>query len=153
MKLISYALRLLDEISVPGTVSAHCDIPCGVYEPDTIRHAAETVFKMSEKISQVQVSLPDPTIEQRKQLIHDVSRMTEIKEKYAQICKDQLLILWTDYFKDEHLKAYPDLHTTFWKAAKLCSTAKRTTDIKAAQDLKDAVGKIAEMFVASKQAK
>ena len=48
-----------------------------------------------------------------------LSRYIAIKEEQAQITKDELLILWTDYFKPVHLEQYPDLHTTFWQAAKL----------------------------------
>ena len=85
--------------------------------------------------------------------IHGISRLTTVKEQHAQICKEQLLILWTDYFKEEHLKVFPDLHETLWKAAKLCSKVKQEVNMQAAQDLQKAVDEIAEMFQEAERAK
>lgn len=85
--------------------------------------------------------------------IHGISRFTQVKEEHAQICKEQLLILWTDYFKEEHLDMFPNLHETFWKAAKLCSTNKQEVNMQAAQDLQKAVDEIAEIFERTKGAK
>jgi len=72
------------------------------------------------------------------------------KEVHAQKCKEELLILWTDYFKPEHLEKFPDLHTTFWNAAKLCSQNKQHVDEKLAQSLVDETNRIAEIFSESK---
>ena len=74
-----------------------------------------------------------------------------VKEEHAQICKQELLILWTDYFKPEHLAKHPDLHDTFWKAAKLCSKNKQSVDAKAAADLQAAVKSISDIFAATKK--
>ena len=114
---------------------AHCDIPCGIYTPEPSLTAAKTVMKMVEKIQEANSSDT-----------HAISRFTTVKEEHAQICKEQLLILWTDYFKPEHLEDFPDLHETFWKAAKLCSKNKQEINSKAAQELLAAVEEIAEMF-------
>ena len=78
-------------------------------------------------------------------------RSVQVKEEHAQICKKELLILWTDYFKPEHLEKYPKLHETFWKAAKLCSKNKQSVDAKAAADLQAAVKEIADIFWATKK--
>ena len=72
--------------------------------------------------------------------------MVQVKEEHAQICKKELLILWTDYFKPEHLEMFPNLHETFWKAAKLCSRVKQEVSMEAAMQLKAAVEEIAEIF-------
>ena len=78
------------------------------------------------------------------------SRFVAIKEEQAQLTKDELLILWTDYFKPVHLEAYPDLHDTFWKAAKLCSACKVEVSTQHAQELMAAVEKIHGIFWATK---
>ncbi|MEO0887416.1 MAG: superoxide dismutase, Ni, partial [Cyanobacteria bacterium J06648_10] len=75
-----------------------------------------------------------------------MSRFIAIKEEQAQITKDELLILWTDYFKPVHLEKYPDLHDTFWKAAKLCSACKVEVSTQHCQELMDAVQKIHNIF-------
>lgn len=78
------------------------------------------------------------------------SRYVAIKEEQAQLTKKELLILWTDYFKPQHLEQYPDLHDTFWKAAKLCSACKVEVSLQHAQELMAAVEKIHTMFWATK---
>ena len=82
-----------------------------------------------------------------------VIRMIQTKEHHAQICKQELLILWSDYFKPEALSLFPDLHDTFWKAAKLCSYNKQHVDLAKSQELIDSVDKISEMFQKAEAAK
>ena len=77
-------------------------------------------------------------------------RYVAIKEEEAQKTKKELLILWTDYFKPDHLATFPDLHDTFWKAAKLCSACKVNIDQAKAEELMAAVEKIHGMFWQSK---
>ena len=77
-------------------------------------------------------------------------RYVAIKEEEAQKTKKELLILWTDYFKPEHLSTFPDLHETFWKAAKLCSACKVNIDQGKAEELMAAVEKVHGMFWQSK---
>lgn len=123
---------------------AHCDIPCGIYDPKAAQTAAQTVLVMVQKLKALD---SEPTLENRNSFV----RMVQNKEKHAQICKDELLILWTDYFKVEHLAKFPDLHETFWQAAKLCSKNKQTIDEDLAKELVKAVDSIAEMFADSKK--
>ena len=124
-------------------VHAHCDIPCGIYDPTAAKVAADTVAKMVEKITGA--SGTDEA--SRNTFIRSVT----VKEEHAQICKKELLILWTDYFKPEHLEKFPKLHETFWKAAKLCSKNKQSVDAKAAADLQAAVKEIGDIFSATKK--
>ncbi len=133
------------------TVSAHCDGPCGVYDPADARIKAEAVLSMTKKI----MDLPQPSKEDGNhdnvvQYLNTMARYIAIKEEQAQKTKDELLILWTDYFKPEHLAAYPDLHTTFWNAAKLCSQCKVGVDLEAAQNLLTTVETIHDIFWATK---
>ncbi len=133
-------------------VSAHCDGPCGVYDPAQARVRAEAVLSMTKKI----MDLPQPekaegNHENVVQYLNTVARFVAIKEEEAQHCKSDLLILWTDYFKPEHLAAQPDLHDIFWQAAKLCSACKVSVDLDAAQELLATVEKIHGIFWASKE--
>ncbi len=127
----------------PRVASAHCDIPCGIYDPAAAKTAADTVAKMVEKIQ----SFSGTDEASRNNFVRSVA----VKEEHAQICKRELLILWSDYFKPEHLEKYPNLHDTFWKAAKLCSKNKQSVDAKAAADLQAAVKEISDIFWATKK--
>ncbi|MEM6452705.1 MAG: superoxide dismutase, Ni [Cyanobacteria bacterium P01_D01_bin.105] len=130
-------------------VQAHCDGPCGVYDPSSARIAAEAVVSMTKKILDLQhPANGDAAAVAAYQ--NTMSRFIAIKEEQAQITKDELLILWTDYFKPVHLEQYPDLHDTFWKAAKLCSACKVEVSTQHCQELMAAVEKIHGIFWATK---
>lgn len=139
-------LRLIDKFFAPSIAFAHCDVPCGIYDPKPAQIAAATVIKMVEKIE----GLPkdNPKVEDRNLFV----RAVLTKEEHARKCKEELLILWTDFFKPEHLDMFPDLHDKFWNATKLCSKNKQFVDMAAAQQLKAAVDEIAEMFNKAKDA-
>lgn len=121
-------------------VYAHCDIPCGIYTVEPARTAAKTVVRMVELIEKLE---PPKT--------NSLVRYIAVKEEHAQLCKKELLILWTDYFKEEHLAMFPDLHKKFWKAAKLCSKVKQEVNMEAAKALQDAIEEIAQMFEKTKK--
>jgi nickel superoxide dismutase len=146
--------EFLHKIHPAREVHAHCDIPCGIYTPEPALTAAKTVIRMVEKIQELEPpSFPIPNIAEAKGKINSMVRYVQVKEEHAQKCKQELLILWTDYFKPEHLQMFPNLHETFWKAAKLCSKNKQEVNMEAAQELLRKVEEIAEMFnraVASK---
>jgi len=134
----------LTRLLAPRTMAhAHCDIPCGIYDPSTATIAASTVAKMVEKIQ----GFGGQDEANRNNFVRSV----QVKEEHAQLCKKELLILWSDYFKPEHLEKYPKLHDTFWKAAKLCSKNKQTVDAQAAADLQAAVKEISDIFWATKK--
>ncbi|NEO32904.1 MAG: superoxide dismutase, Ni [Symploca sp. SIO3C6] len=130
-------------------VHAHCDGPCGVYDPAAARITAEAVLSMTKKILDLEV----PASSDAKAMVayyNTLSRYIQIKEEQAQKTKEDLLILWTDYFKPVHLEQYPDLHDTFWKAAKLCSACKVEVSLEHANELMAAVENIHQMFWATK---
>ena len=103
---------------------AHCDGPCGVYDPASARVAAEAVQSMTKKM----LGLTAPSAEDGPAMaayLNTMSRYAAIKEEEAQTCKDELLVLWTDFFKPHHLEAHPDLHTTFWMGMRSCAVHAR----------------------------
>ena len=131
------------------TAEAHCDGPCGIYDPASARIAAEAALSMTKKI--LALTPPSGDDAQAVAAYHNtVSRYVAIKEEQAHLAKSELLVLWTDYFKPEHLDAYPDLHTTFWNAAKLCSAVKVEVNEAHANELMDAIKGIHEIFWATK---
>ena len=138
-------MNILKKILPVHTVHAHCDVPCGIYTPAAAITAADTVAKMVEKLEALEMPAG---LENAAVLAYTNSagRMIVTKEEHAQICKKELLILWTDYFKPEHLETFPELHDVFWKATKLCSKNKQEVNAGAAKELVDAVANIAEMF-------
>ncbi|MDA1191799.1 MAG: superoxide dismutase, Ni [Candidatus Poribacteria bacterium] len=126
-------------------VHAHCDGPCGIYDPSSARIAAEAVLSMTKKIVALYEDGTNSLAAQ-----NTLSRFIAIKEEEAQKAKDELLILWTDYFKPPHVEKYPNLHDTFWKAAKLCSACKVEVSVEHAEELMDAIKNIHGIFWATK---
>ncbi len=138
-------VNLLIQLLPVRAVFAHCDIPCGIYDPGAAQLAAKTVLTMVQKINQLPKE--NPTVNDRNSFV----RMVSVKEQHAEICKREVLILWTDYFKAEHLEKFPDLHDLVWKTTKLCSDNKRAVDEAKAQELIEAVDKIAAVFAETKK--
>lgn len=132
------------------TVNAHCDGPCGIYDPAAARINAEAVRSMTNKM----LALPRPDQNDTAAMAryhNTLSRYASIKEEQAELAKRELLVLWTDYFKEPHLESYPNLHDTFWKAAKLCSACKVELSPQHADELMEAVKEIHEIFWATKK--
>ena len=128
---------------------AHCDGPCGVYDPASARIAGEAVQSMTKKM--LDLTCPDNTDgAAMATYLNTMSRYAAIKEEEAQKCKDELLVLWTDFFKPQHLEGNPNLHNTIWQAAKLCSACKVEVSATHAQELMDAIEDIHKMFWAVK---
>ena len=136
--MISRLLARLDDLRPPVPASAHCDLPCGVYDPAQARVEAESVKGCQEKYQ----GSDDAVFKQR---------AVQIKEERADLVKHHLWVLWTDYFKPEHLKAYPDLHDTFWKATKLAGESKKSVDPAQGQQLLDAIAAIDKIFWETKK--
>lgn len=151
MRLIQILLKAWNRVDPAPSVFAHCDVPCGIYDPHTAQLAAKTVAKMVEKMTALAPPAAVATKEEVLAFHNTVARMVATKEQHAELCKRELLILWTDYFKEQHLAQFPALHDTFWKAAKLCSKNKQEVSEEAAVDLIKAVNAIAEIFSQSQK--
>ena len=147
--MINKIKRALLNLAPTNYAKAHCDGPCGVYDPASTRIAAEAVLSMTKKILAADPPSGDDK-EARAKYENTVSRFISIKEEQAQVAKDEALILWTDYFKPEHLEKYPDLHELFWKTAKLCSSCKQEVSLEHAEELMANVKRIHEIFWESK---
>lgn len=149
IKMLEKALKQLRKNAQAPVAEAHCDGPCGVYDPASVRIAAEAAVSMTKKI--LALNCPDTSDSAAMAAyLNTLSRYVAIKEEQAHLAKTELLVLWTDYFKPVHLDAHPNLHETFWKAAKLCSSVKVEVSAQHAQELMDAVKEIHDIFWATK---
>lgn len=126
-------LRFLDRVDAPDTVHAHCDIPCGVYDPEQARIEAESCLKIIQKYH-----------DSDDQLFRD--RCVVVKEERAELAKHHISILWSDHFKPKHLDDMPNVHDVFWNALKQCSQVKRSVDQGEAQKLLDMIDEIDDMW-------
>jgi nickel superoxide dismutase len=138
MQMLDRVLATLDRIRPPAVVHAHCDLPCGVYDPAQARIEAESVKAIQEK--------HNASDDEQFRL-----RAIQIKEERADLVKHHLWVLWTDYFKPEHLQRYPQLHELFWKATKSAGESKRTTDVAVGQRLLDEIAEITKIFWETKK--
>lgn len=129
MKLISRFIK---------PVYAHCDLPCGIYDPAQARIEAESVLKIMEKYNGLDE--------------YNKTRAIIIKEQRAELIKHHLWVLWTDYFKPEHVEKYPDLHQKFWLATKQAGECKHHNDPQLAEQLLQMIDEIAEIFHETKKA-
>src|SRR5579885_2807286 len=118
---------------------AHCDLPCGVYDPAQARIEAESVLMIMKKYQEM----------------HDDVQKTRaiiIKEQRAKLVKHHLWVLWTDYFKPEHLEKYPHLHDLFWRATKQAGQTKRSVDPADGEKLLELIAEIDRIFKETKAA-
>lgn len=126
-------LRFLDRVEAPETVHAHCDIPCGVYDPEQARIEAESCLKIIQKYH-----------DSDDQLFRE--RCVFVKEERAELAKHHISVLWSDHFKPKHLEDMPNVHDVFWNALKQCSQVKRSVDQGEAQKLLDMIDEIDDMW-------
>src|SRR3989338_2747789 len=137
--------KTLGKILPTITADAHCDVQCGIYDPTPAKIAAKTVQKMVMQINELKA--PDMMDELAiKSYLNSIGRRIAVKENHAESCKKELQILWSDFFKPEHVEKYFNLHDMFWKALKLCSKNKQEINMDAVGDLVKAVDEIAKMF-------
>jgi nickel superoxide dismutase len=123
-------LSLLSRIVAPTTVArAHCDLPCGVYDPEQARIEAESCYRIIEKYN----ANEDQVFR---------TRAIDIKEERADLVKHHLDVLWHDYFKPEMLDKVPNLHDLFWQATKQVSKVKASTDLADAKRLLELIDQV-----------
>lgn len=125
--------RLVRALEPRQTAHAHCDIPCGVYDPEQARIEAESCYKIIQKYH-----------DSKDEVFR--ARCISVKEERAELAKHHIDVLWSDYFKPDHEQKFPDVQTVCWKAVKQASQVKRTVDLGEAQKLLDLIDQIAMMW-------
>jgi len=137
--MLSIIYRFLKE----NKAYAHCDIPCGIYDPHQAQLAAHTIIRMTQ-------FLQDFKIEDSVQASHEISRITHVKEEHSKILEEELYTLRDDYFKEEHFKQYPNLTELFDKSLKSITKARQNIDMDSAEKTLTYVQEIAEIFFKTK---
>jgi nickel superoxide dismutase len=134
-------MRFSDFFVPRRTVLAHCDLPCGVYDPAQAKIEAQSVKATMEKFH----SSDDAVFKQR---------AVQIKDERSNLVKEHLWILWTDYFKAPHFEKYPQLNSLFNEATKLAGAGgtKGSMDVAVADQLLEKIDQIAEIFWETKKA-
>ena len=146
MTILTKAFSIILRALPYNVAYAHCDIPCGIYDPITAKIAAQTVLKMAVRMEAVDLSGGVSSVAQP----NLIARYIRVKEEHAQNVKNELNILWSDYFKPEHLEKYPNLHELFWNANKLAGANKQGVSSESAKQLVSSVDEIAKIFWATK---
>ena len=134
-------MRLLTRLLAPQAVAhAHCDLPCGVYDPAQALIEAQSVKAIAEKYA----ANDDPAFR---------TRCLIIKEQRSDLVKHHLWVLWTDYFKAPHFEKYPQLNTLFNEATKLAGAGgtKGSSDVAVADQLIAKIDEISKIFWETKQ--
>ncbi|MCY4639052.1 MAG: superoxide dismutase, Ni [Chloroflexi bacterium] len=145
MNVARLTASILQIVRPPAIGHAHCDIPCGIYDPHTAQQGAETVEKMMTLIADLGDDVSGAAA------ANSMSRYVTVKEEHSEIVKHEVRIIWGDYFKPPHLEQYPDLHDKVWNIMKLAAACKQGTSVEDARALRAAVDEFAEMFWATKQ--
>ncbi|MGH2513130.1 MAG: superoxide dismutase, Ni [Candidatus Limnocylindrales bacterium] len=135
--------RLAWTLAPTTIVHAHCDIPCGIYDPHAAELGAQTVARMVELLNGISGDSPADR--------NKFARCVAVKEQHAEIVKHEVQVIWSDYFKPEHLVANPDLHTKVWNLLKLAGKNKQNIDAEAAAQLQASVKEFADIFWATKK--
>ena len=133
MKITSIIFKILPS----HTAFAHCDIPCGVYDPTPLQIAAHTVLRMTQLL-------------QEKTSAHDIARLTQVKEKHGDLVESELGTLENDYFKEEHHKANPELKVLILDAVKLSIKVRQEISLETASELLEKAMMVSEIFYKSK---
>ena len=144
----------LDRVISFKTAKAHCDIPCGIYDPIKAQLAALSVVRMLDLMHDLFGTHGPPNLE----FINTMTRLTAVKEEHAEECKREIRVIWGDYIKAKHLEEFPQLSGLVHKIMELGSKSRQTADKQTGVDLVEAVNEFAEIFwktkgVATKRAK
>jgi nickel superoxide dismutase len=150
---LGWVERLWDRVHPPRTVYAHCDIPCGIYDPHEAQIAALTVIRMDQLIGELGPLGPDPKPEERAMYASKMTRYTAVKEQHAELVKQQIRVIWGDYFTPDHVKQFPQSHELVFKILKQASKCRQGVALADAQELLKLVQEFAEVFWQTKGAK
>ena len=152
--MIYKLLTAVDQTLGVERASAHCDIPCGIYDPIIAQINALTVVRMLDLMT----DLESKGGEKGKDYINSMSRYVAIKEEHAEKAKAEIRVIWGDYLKAQHLEKFPNAHALVHKVMQLGSKVRQTTDREAAVQFVEAINEFAQLFwetkgVATKRAK
>jgi nickel superoxide dismutase len=147
------AARFWDTVRPPEPVYAHCDIPCGIYDPHEAQISALTVLRMDQLIGELAAPPMDAKPEDRAAYGAKLARYTAVKESHSERVKAEIRVIWGDYFTPDLAKPFPHLGELVWKILKQASKTRQGTAVADAQELLKLVQEFSELFWQSKGAK
>jgi len=124
-----------------STASAHCDIPCKIYDPISAQIAVLTMIRMVDLLNEIN-DKSDLTANDQAQF----SRLLNQKEEHGNKVKEEIRIIWGDYIKQPQLEKFPELHELTHSIMLATSKAKQHIDKDATLDLLNKVNRFAEIF-------
>ncbi len=144
----------LDKKFGVARAQAHCDIPCGIYDPGSAQIAALTVVRMMDLMADLEAKGHDNHLA----FINSMARYIAVKEEHAEKAKHEVRVIWGDYIKPEHIEKHPELTDLVFKIMKLGSKVRQTADREAGVQFVEAINQFAVIFwdtkgVAVKKAK
>ena len=137
-------LSLISRILPLRVAYAHCDIPCGIYDPNRAQLATHTVIRTTQLLGEL-------SNEDKIKLGHDIARITSVKEEHVDVIEQELGTLEDDYFKEQHFQEFPELKGFFSSALKLSGKVRQNVDIESADLLLENILKISEIFYKTKK--
>ena len=140
--MIHNILKAFDHQFGIQQAKAHCDVPCGIYDPITAQIAALTVVRMIDLIEALEG--------EGKAADNSMSRYVTVKEEHAEKAKHEIRVIWGDYIKPQHVEQYPELHNLTHKIMQLGSKSRQTVDRAAAVEFVETINQFAEIFWATK---
>jgi nickel superoxide dismutase len=151
--LLAILSRTRDRFSRPRSAYAHCDIPCGIYDPHEAQLAALTVVRMDQLINELKVPADNAPQEEMAKFHSQFARYVRVKEAHADRAENELTTIHNDYFTAEHRKKYADLDQRYFNAIQAISKARQGTKTAEAEEALKLVQGYAETFWDSKGAK
>ena len=141
-KLSQTILSLVSGITHAETAYAHCDYPCGIYDPHQAQIGALTVIRMMDLMNELEKSHEHHDLEFRNNMVRAIA----LKEEHAELVKREIRVIWGDYFKAEHLEKHPETNDLVREIMQLGSKCRQTADPANGAKLLEAVNKFAEIF-------
>ncbi len=139
-------LEKLDHVLHFERASAHCDIPCGIYDPHQAQIGALTVIRMIDMMEDLKKAHAADSVD----YINNMPRYVLVKEEHAEVIKREVRVIFGDYIKQEQLDKFPELPGLMHKIMQLASKARQTASRETAMELLGAVNRFAEIFWATK---
>ena len=128
---------------------AHCDIPCKIYDPSSAQIAALTMLRMVDLIEETLAAHPEHDAE----CLNSLGRFIAVKEEHGIKVKEEVRIVWGDYFKQPQFDQFPEIHELCHGIMMAASQVKQTVDRDKALALVEKVNRFAEVFWATKDVK
>lgn len=135
-------LQVLDHRLNFERARAHCDIPCGIYDPSAAQIAALTVVRMMDLMAELEAKGG----EKDRTYTNSLARYIAVKEEHAEKAKQEIRIIWGDYIKPQHIEKHPELHDLVYKIMQLGSKVRQTADREAGVQFVEAINQFAEIF-------